>query len=53
LALGDRRAVTVRDYLASLGIGADRVVTRSLGKESPFCVAIPKPASPRIVAAIS
>jgi peptidoglycan-associated lipoprotein len=37
LALGDRRAETVSDYLASLGIDADRIVTRSLGKEAPFC----------------
>jgi peptidoglycan-associated lipoprotein len=37
LALGERRAVVVRDYLTSLGVKTDRVVTRSLGKEAPFC----------------
>jgi len=37
LALGDRRAITVRDYLMSLGISPDRIQTVSLGRESPFC----------------
>jgi peptidoglycan-associated lipoprotein len=37
LALGERRAAAVRDYLASLGIGADRVQIVSKGKETPFC----------------
>jgi peptidoglycan-associated lipoprotein len=37
LALGDRRAVTVREYLSSLGIRPERIQTRSLGKEAPFC----------------
>jgi len=37
LALGDRRASAVRDYLVSLGIAADRVQVVSKGKESPFC----------------
>jgi peptidoglycan-associated lipoprotein len=37
LALGDRRATAVRDYLASLGIGADRVQIVSKGKEQPVC----------------
>ena len=37
LSLGDRRAVTVRDYLTSLGVTPDRIQTVSLGKESPFC----------------
>jgi peptidoglycan-associated lipoprotein len=39
LALGDQRAVTVRDYLASLGVNPDRIQTVSLGRESPFCTA--------------
>ena len=39
LALGDRRAVTVRDYLTSLGVNPDRIQTVSLGRESPFCTA--------------
>jgi peptidoglycan-associated lipoprotein len=37
LALGDRRAAAVRDYLASLGVRPDRIQTRSLGTEAPFC----------------
>jgi peptidoglycan-associated lipoprotein len=37
LALGERRAASVRDYLASLGIGADRISIVTKGKESPFC----------------
>jgi peptidoglycan-associated lipoprotein len=37
LALGDRRASTVRIYLTSLGVKAERIQTRSLGKEVPFC----------------
>jgi outer membrane protein OmpA-like peptidoglycan-associated protein len=35
LALGERRAVAVRDYLASRGIGADRLRTVSYGEERP------------------
>jgi len=38
LALGDRRAAAVKQYLISLGIGADRVSTVSYGKEKPFCM---------------
>jgi peptidoglycan-associated lipoprotein len=37
LALGDRRAITVRDYLTNLGISPDRIQTVTLGRESPFC----------------
>jgi peptidoglycan-associated lipoprotein len=37
LALGERRATSVRDYLVSLGIGADRVSVVTKGKETPFC----------------
>lgn len=37
LALGERRAAAVRDYLISLGIGANRLATVSKGEESPFC----------------
>ena len=36
LALGERRAVTARAYLISLGISADRLRTVSYGKEFPF-----------------
>jgi peptidoglycan-associated lipoprotein len=35
LALGDRRAATVRNYLASLGVPAQRLDTVSYGKERP------------------
>ncbi|HEY6127353.1 MAG TPA: peptidoglycan-associated lipoprotein Pal [Candidatus Acidoferrum sp.] len=37
LALGDRRAAAVKQYLVSLGIAADRMSTVSYGKEKPFC----------------
>jgi len=37
LALGDRRAAAAKQFLASLGIGADRMQTVSYGKERPFC----------------
>ena len=36
LALGERRAITARDYLVSLGIPATRLKTVSYGKEFPF-----------------
>lgn len=36
LALGERRAASVKDYLVSLGISADRVRVVSYGKEFPF-----------------
>lgn len=35
LALGDRRATSVRDYLVSLGVSANRISTISYGKEMP------------------
>jgi len=35
LALGDRRANAVRDYLVSRGVGADRLQTISYGEERP------------------
>lgn len=35
LALGDRRAESVKSYLAGLGIGANRLNTVSYGKERP------------------
>lgn len=38
LALGQRRAVTVRDYLISLGVSAQRIQTISYGKERPVAV---------------
>jgi peptidoglycan-associated lipoprotein len=38
LALGDRRAATVRSYLVSLGIPPERLETMSYGKERPVAV---------------
>ncbi|WP_375608438.1 MULTISPECIES: peptidoglycan-associated lipoprotein Pal [unclassified Bartonella] len=38
LALGQRRAVAVRDYLVSLGVSAQRIQTISYGKERPVAV---------------
>ena len=38
LALGDRRASAVKQYLVGLGIPADRLTTVSYGKEKPFCM---------------
>lgn len=38
LALGDRRAASVKQFLVSLGISADRLSTVSFGKEKPFCM---------------
>ena len=35
LALGERRANAVRDYLVALGVDADRLKTLSYGKERP------------------
>jgi len=35
LALGENRAVTVRDYLVQSGVAADRIQTRSYGEEKP------------------
>jgi peptidoglycan-associated lipoprotein len=37
LALGERRADAVRDYLVSLGIPTDRITIVSKGEEQPFC----------------
>jgi|SRR6185295_894869 len=37
LALGDRRANAVRDYLGSLGVAGDRLRTISFGEERPVC----------------
>jgi peptidoglycan-associated lipoprotein len=38
LALGDRRAAAVKQFLVSQGIPADRMSTVSFGKEKPFCM---------------
>ena len=37
LALGNRRAAAVRDYLVSLGVPSNRLTLISKGKEQPFC----------------
>jgi peptidoglycan-associated lipoprotein len=37
LALGSRRAASVKEYLLTNGITGDRVVTISYGKELPLC----------------
>ena len=37
LALGERRADTVRNYLIALGIPEDRISVVSYGKERPEC----------------
>jgi peptidoglycan-associated lipoprotein len=37
LALGERRAAAVKDYLSGLGLAADRVLVISKGEETPLC----------------
>jgi len=37
MALGDRRANAVKQYLVSLGVPNGQVLTTSWGKEKPFC----------------
>ena len=37
LALGERRADAVRDYLVSLGVPTERMTVLSKGEEQPFC----------------
>ncbi|MFZ0956195.1 MAG: peptidoglycan-associated lipoprotein Pal [Candidatus Sulfotelmatobacter sp.] len=37
LALGDKRATSVKDALVAAGVGASRIKTISYGKEKPFC----------------
>ncbi|MGH9254249.1 MAG: OmpA family protein [Vicinamibacterales bacterium] len=37
LALGERRAHAVKEYLASLGVTPDRVLVVSMGEETPVC----------------
>lgn len=36
LALGERRAIAIRNYLVALGIDSNRIKTISYGKEVPF-----------------
>lgn len=37
LALGERRATNVKNYLVGLGVPADRMVVLSKGEETPVC----------------
>ena len=37
LALGEQRALVVKEYLEGLGVSASRIRTVSLGKEARFC----------------
>ena len=37
IALGEERAESVKKFLVSLGIGAERMNVVSYGKERPFC----------------
>ena len=37
LALGERRANSVKEYMVSLGVAADRITTISKGEEQPVC----------------
>ena len=37
LALGEKRANAAREYLSTLGVGAERLRTVSYGEERPFC----------------
>jgi peptidoglycan-associated lipoprotein len=37
LALGEKRSNAAKDYLATLGVGGDRLRTVSYGEERPFC----------------
>jgi len=38
LALGERRANAVKDYLVGLGVGGDRILAVSKGEEAPLCM---------------
>ena len=38
LALGERRALAIRDYLISLGVNASIIQTKSLGEEMPVAM---------------
>jgi peptidoglycan-associated lipoprotein len=37
LALGERRANALKEYLVGLGVGADRIIAVSKGEETPLC----------------
>ena len=38
MALGERRANAVKEYLGSLGVASERILVVSKGEESPVCV---------------
>jgi peptidoglycan-associated lipoprotein len=38
LALGEKRAQSIKDYLVASGISSDRISTISFGKERPISV---------------
>ena len=35
LSLGDLRAISIRDYMVTLGVDAQRIQTKSYGEEKP------------------
>ena len=37
MALGTRRATSVKDYLVNLGVPANRITVVTKGKEQPVC----------------
>lgn len=39
LALGEKRAKAAKNYLASLGVAADRMIVITFGEEKPLCTA--------------
>ncbi len=39
LALGERRAKSAKNYLASLGVSPDRMIVITFGEEKPLCTA--------------
>ncbi len=43
LALGERRATSVRNYLIALGVPPERISVTSLGKERPVCAEAAEP----------
>ena len=43
LALGERRAASVKEYLGSLGIAGDRILAISKGEEEPICREMTEP----------
>ncbi len=45
MALGERRANSVKEYLANQGIAAEKMTTISYGKTRPLCVEEPTPSN--------